>query len=302
MVIYSLSVVVLTIVLLFNCVSSFTLQSHGISTHSVQSTYKSSIRLLEVNKFARTQSPHPSVKMSVISFISSSPARLLAKTSLRVVSPIIYGGLLSGGLHAVTGPDHLAALIPPSVGQRWWFGMKIGAVWGLGHGISATLLGLGAYLLKGRMSTKIKFLSKMSTVADTVVGLSLIAIGLVGIKEVYDAEKERDDELEAEEDLGAPKTELAIFANGLLHGFSWDGAPSLAPALAMTSLRSALSFFLSYCIGTITVMSLVAAGVGEGTVRLGKAVNSPSLPKKLSFVSSLLAIAIGAYWVFQALT
>ena len=30
----------------------------------------------------------------------------------------------------------------------------------------------------------------------------------------------------------------AIFANGILHGFSWDGAPSLAPALAMTSWRA----------------------------------------------------------------
>ena len=133
-----------------------------------------------------------------------------------------------------------------------------------------------------------------------MVGLSLVAIGLVGIKEVYDSRNEKDSDDEEGAQIAAPRTSLAIFANGILHGFSWDGAPSLAPALAMTSLSAALGFFLSYCIGTITAMSLVAGGFGEGTVRLGKAVNSPDLPRKLSFISSVLAICIGIFWVIQA--
>eukprot|EP01041_Mallomonas_annulata_P010725 gene10725-22403_t len=232
---------------------------------------------------------------------SANPIALLAVSSLkRIVNPIVYGGLLSGSLHAVTGPDHLAALLPPSVGQRWWYGMRIGAIWGFGHGISATLIGLCAFLLKGRVSTKLKFLERMSSLAESVVGLSLVAIGLVGMKEVYDSRPEAQSDSNSEEQATTPKTNMAIFLNGILHGFSWDGAPSLAPALAMTSLRSALSFFLSYCVGTITVMSLVAGGVGECTVRLGKAFNSPELPRKLSFVSSLVAIAIGLFWIVQA--
>ncbi|CAN0493441.1 unnamed protein product, partial [Hapterophycus canaliculatus] len=52
------------------------------------------------------------------------------------------GGVLSGGLHAVSGPDHLAALLPRIMGQKWHNSMRIGATWGLGHGFSATFIGL----------------------------------------------------------------------------------------------------------------------------------------------------------------
>lgn len=52
------------------------------------------------------------------------------------------GGVLAGGLHAVSGPDHLAALLPRIMGQKWHKSMRIGATWGLGHGFSATVIGL----------------------------------------------------------------------------------------------------------------------------------------------------------------
>lgn len=52
------------------------------------------------------------------------------------------GGVLAGGLHAVSGPDHLAALLPRIMGQKWHNSMRIGATWGLGHGFSATVIGL----------------------------------------------------------------------------------------------------------------------------------------------------------------
>lgn len=54
----------------------------------------------------------------------------------------VGGGLLAGGLHAISGPDHLAALLPRIMGQRWRNSMRIGATWGLGHGFSATFIGL----------------------------------------------------------------------------------------------------------------------------------------------------------------
>ena len=121
-------------------------------------------------------------------------------------------------------------------------------------------------------------------------------------KEAAELKNVTPSENETDESLTAPKSSAAIFANGILHGFSWDGAPSLAPALAMTSMKSCLSFFLSYCLGTITAMSVVAGGVGEGSVRLGKIVNNPDLPRKLSMASSLLAVVIGLFWIFQALS
>jgi len=104
----------------------------------------------------------------------------LASTSVIVsfLSPTIAGGLLSGGLHAISGPDHLAALLPPSVGKPGWYGLKLGATWGFGHAISAVSLGLCAFFLKGRISSQFHFFQKLSAFTEIAVGVSLFAIHL----------------------------------------------------------------------------------------------------------------------------
>lgn len=56
-----------------------------------------------------------------------------------IVSAIVAGAL-AGSLHAVTGPDHLAALLPMCMGRRWYRSMNVGGQWGLGHGVGASLM------------------------------------------------------------------------------------------------------------------------------------------------------------------
>jgi len=79
---------------------------------------------------------------------TSLPSSLLSLPSL------ITGGIAGGALHAIAGPDHLAALLPSCVGQRWWRAGRIGALWGVGHGISATILGVTMYAFKTRLSKR----------------------------------------------------------------------------------------------------------------------------------------------------
>ena len=177
-------------------------------------------------------------------------------------NPSIVGGLLSGGLHAISGPDHLAALLPPSVGKPGWYGLKLGATWGLGHGVSAIFIGLCAYFLKGTMSTQFNILQRLSKYAEAAVGFSLLVIGAIGIKENMELRSGKSNDGDESDSLGKMsmttfKSSVSIFLNGILHGFSWDGAPSIAPALAMTSWRSALSFLLSYCIGKNFILYFV---------------------------------------------
>ena len=132
-------------------------------------------------------------------------------------------------------------------------------------------------------------------------------IGFIGIKENLEVEvEEKYFESQDSNDIIVPqkgplKSSAALFANGILHGFSWDGAPSLAPALAMTSWRGTLSFLFSYCIGTMAVMSVVAGLVGEGSVRLGKIAKNPNLPRNLSLFSSAAAVIIGIFWFLRGL-
>jgi len=94
-------------------------------------------------------------------------------------------GLLSGSLHAFTGLDHLALLLPFCIGKHW-FAWKTGFIWGLGHGIGIMLFGLLSYLIKLVLPFDLTILAKW---LDVAVGLSLIAIGLHGIWETLQERK-----------------------------------------------------------------------------------------------------------------
>eukprot|EP00980_Cylindrotheca_fusiformis_P010625 scaffold2364_cov74-Cylindrotheca_fusiformis.AAC.2 len=251
------------------------------------------------------------------------------------VAGILTGGLFAGGLHAIAGtyiiffpfcpaiygptdrlprPDHLAALLPRCCGQRWYKAGKIGALWGMGHGVSATILGVLAFGLKAQVQKApgVKaWLAGASHVMEIAVGLSLIVIGGMGMREAREWEDEISNHQHTQSlsaaasdvtgGVSAQAQKRAVIFNGLLHGFSWDGAPSLAPALAVATWGGNLAFLSAYAAGTMTTMAITTTLIGEGTRRAGEIFNRPDFPQKLSYVSSLLAIAIGLVWCGLAL-
>eukprot|EP00559_Dactyliosolen_fragilissimus_P004311 CAMPEP_0184868948 /NCGR_PEP_ID=MMETSP0580-20130426/32301_1 /TAXON_ID=1118495 /ORGANISM="Dactyliosolen fragilissimus" /LENGTH=157 /DNA_ID=CAMNT_0027370133 /DNA_START=540 /DNA_END=1013 /DNA_ORIENTATION=+ len=148
-------------------------------------------------------------------------------------------------------------------------------------------------------------LSGASSAMEIAVGASLILIGMLGIKEA----REWEEEIEAApQSLSAAAVETgmkqtqkrAVLFNGILHGFSWDGAPSLAPALAVATWSGSISFLLAYAVGTMGAMTLTTTLIGESTRRAGEIFHRPDLPQKLSFISSILAMAVGLFWCFLA--
>ena len=209
------------------------------------------------------------------------------------------------------GPDHLAALLPRCCGQRWYNAGRIGILWGLGHGVSVTILGILGYALKSQL-TKASGAKVILTGAahfmEVAVGLSLIIIGIMGLKEAREWGEEMEElptyslsSAVTPSEGKANNGNRAVIFNGLLHGFSWDGAPSLAPALAVASWGGNLAFLSAYAAGTIGVMAIATSLIGEGTRRAGEVFNRPDLPQKLSFFTSLLAITIGVVWCGLAL-
>ena len=179
----------------------------------------------------------------------------------------------------------------------------------MGHGISAALIGLIAFGLKNHFSFlggSARLLQGASSAVDLAVGASLILIGILGIKEA----KEWQDEINVSpQSLSSAATEAgvkysqkrAVILNGLLHGFSWDGAPSLAPALAVNTWRGSAYFLLAYGIGTTVAMTLATTIIGESTRRAGEFFQRPDIPQKLSMYSSFLATGVGVIWCFLAL-
>jgi len=178
----------------------------------------------------------------------------------------------------------------------------------MGHGVSATIIGILAFALKNKLKNNMSvglstFLSGLTHVTEIAVGLSLILIGIMGIREAREWEDEMMDGGQpqslsaAAADSGVKSAQKrAVIFNGLLHGFSWDGAPSLAPAIAVATWSGNLAFLSAYAFGTMSAMAIVTTLIGEGTRRAGEVFQRPDIPQKLSFFSSILAIAIGAIW------
>lgn len=273
--------------------------------------------------------PNPSTlitKASSLACFVSTPAFITPLTAyLTALTATITGGVFAGSLHAIAGPDHLAALIPRCCGLPWYRAARVGAVWGLGHGVSATLLGMAGFLFKKgvRLSgvlgvgngNNFDLLHHAGSFMELAIGGSLIVIGLLGIKEAREWEAP-EDACEVEE--GTPKSlsaaatptsmainpnpaKRAVLFNGILHGFSWDGAPSLAPAVAISTWQGSLTFLLSYAFGTMAAMALATTIIGEGTRRAAGKLDRPDLPRDLSVGSSFLALIVGVVWCGLAL-
>ena len=267
-----------------------------------------------------------------------NPSALLAKggasvaqsiTALSALTATITGGVFAGSLHAIAGPDHLAALIPRCCGLPWYRAVRVGAVWGLGHGVSATILGMAGFLFKkgvvvfgmgGTNGANFDVLHHAGSFMELAIGVSLIVIGLLGIKEAREWDSSDVDAIACEVNEGegsnstaaAPYSSAAmavnpnpakraVLFNGILHGFSWDGAPSLAPAVAISTWRGSLTFLLSYALGTMGAMALATTVIGEGTRRAAGKLDRPDLPRDLSLFSSFLALVVGVVWCGLAL-
>src|SRR5690349_8014516 len=88
----------------------------------------------------------------------------------------ILSGLAMGFMHVLSGPDHLAAVAPLSVGKRR-AGWQIGFRWGIGHAAGVLLVGLLSLWLRELLP-----LNSLSFVAERIVGITLIGIGFWGLR------------------------------------------------------------------------------------------------------------------------
>ncbi|CAM9709464.1 unnamed protein product [Discosporangium mesarthrocarpum] len=85
-------------------------------------------------------------------------------------------GALAGGLHALTGPDHLAVLLPSCIGKPWSEAYKGGASWGLGHGVGASMFGVLAFTFREWLNVE-----AASKFLEPAVGVALLVIGFQGL-------------------------------------------------------------------------------------------------------------------------
>lgn len=218
---------------------------------------------------------------------------------------IILAGALSGGLHAISGPDHFAAIIPIVIGLKWTQGFKFGAVWSFGHGLATAGIGIIGFIAKDRIGLTSFQLHFNHLYLDLALGLSLIAIGVMGLKEgindLTSSEESAVDDSECGKENEPDKSQPHLYLfSCMLHGFilglAWDSVPSLLPVMVAKSDFAVVAFLLSYGIGTVLAMSVTTAILCYIFKLFGNAYES-ALVLKLSIFASFVAMWLGLYYM-----
>ncbi|KAK7264207.1 hypothetical protein RJT34_31812 [Clitoria ternatea] len=210
-----------------------------------------------------------------------------------------WTGFFAGCLHTLSGPDHLAALAPLSIGRTRMESAAVGALWGCGHDAGQVIFGLIFLLLKDRLHIEV-----IRTWGTRVVGLTLLVIGAMGIKEasevpapcvalengecdvgVYEAHDNTTSM------VGKKKIGFATFATGIVHGLQPDALMMVLPALALPSRVAGAAFLIMFLLGTVVAMGSYTVFIGSCSQALKDRV--PRITEKLTWASSLVAIALG---------
>ncbi|KAF4366829.1 hypothetical protein F8388_013894 [Cannabis sativa] len=208
-----------------------------------------------------------------------------------------WTGFFAGCLHTLSGPDHLAALAPLSIGCSWIESAAVGALWGCGHDAGQVIFGLIFLLLKDKLHIEI-----IRTWGTRVVGLTLLVIGAMGIREASEIaapcvalENGECDvgvyEAIQNPSLGKKRIGFATFATGIVHGLQPDALMMVLPALALPSRLAGAAFLIMFLVGTVVAMGSYTVFIGSCSQALKDRI--PRITEKLTWASSIVAIALG---------
>jgi hypothetical protein len=161
-------------------------------------------------------------------------------------------------------------------------------------------------LLKERFHDFAPALSRWSGV---VVGLTLMAIGLMGLYETY--VEGHDEEAGGGGGGGGGGEELplalaganggksvaakglaATYATGIVYGLQPDALFVVIPALALPTKLAAVAYCAAFVVGTVAAMGGYTAAISTSSSALTK--DRPWLQAHLSAVASAVALAVGA--------
>ncbi|CAN1307620.1 Chloroplast protein FOR GROWTH AND FERTILITY 2 [Linum perenne] len=201
-----------------------------------------------------------------------------------------WTGFFAGCLHTLSGPDHLAALAPLSIGRTRLESAAVGALWGCGHDAGQVIFGLIFLLLKDQLHIEI-----LTTWGARVVGLTLLVIGGMGIKEALEeAEAALLEDASNSTNVTVKKKKIgfATFATGIVHGLQPDALMMVLPALALPSRVAGAAFLIMFLVGTVVAMGSYTVFIGSCSQALKERV--PRITEKLTWASSLVAIGLGS--------
>jgi len=211
---------------------------------------------------------------------------------------IVSTGLIAGIIHVIGGADHLIAMAPSSITNPK-LALKNGLSWGLGHSWGVIILSILAIFIKD-----ITHLTKLSYFAEFLVGISLLIIGSIAIKNsfkfnIHTHQHEHNDGISHKHfhyhksrDKRHNRHSHALTSLGVLHGLA-GGSHLIAviPALALP-MQEAFAYLIAYLIGSTIIMIFFTYLISLSTMKAGQ-----SIIKKLFAFAGGISFAMGLFWI-----
>ena len=216
---------------------------------------------------------------------------------------VILTGILAGLVHVFSGADHLIAMAPSAINTPK-IAFRNSFSWGLGHSSGVVFLTVLAIFIKD-----ITPLNRFSNIAELLVGISLLFVGLFAIKNSFQLSihshshkhengfYHRHYHFHFNEHKNTNKHSHALTGLGLLHGIA-GGSHFLAilPALAL-SLTNACAYLVSYLIGSLISMNLFTCLISFTTFNIGQ-----KFIKRLIVFAGGLSFSMGLFWIQKSTT
>lgn len=223
--------------------------------------------------------------------------------------------LIASILHVITGPDHLAAVIPFAIEskKKAW---KIGLFWGIGH-----LMGMLAVGILFLIFRELIPVDSISVYSEQLVGIVLVLIGVWSFYKIFKEEKKHkhlhvhsNDTLAIHKHQHAHQHETShhhthnhqlkqsLFASlsiGFLHGLAGISHFLLfIPVASFKNQIDSISYLVGFSCGIVLAMTSFALLIGSIS-SFSKNEHNDTLFKGIRFSGGLFALIIGLYWLFS---
>ncbi|KAK3235878.1 putative cadmium/zinc-transporting ATPase hma1, chloroplastic, variant 2 [Cymbomonas tetramitiformis] len=255
------------------------------------------------------------VRLGLIVAVAGTAWCSIALKTMRSLSNLemvqsAYAGLLAGVLHTLTGPDHLAALAPLTIGRTRGQSALFGGLWGCGHNTGQILFGAVFLLLRDRLNFNLDFIGQFS---QALVGITLLLIGFFGFKEAADVgRRARGEHGVGHGDGGHGHSHgpvmtgdandgfaVGTYVTGVIHGLQPDALLVLLPALALPS-NAAAAYLATFLVGTVVAMASYTFFIGVSSSAISR--HNPNFVKRISQGSALIAVLVGISLLIGAAT
>ena len=227
----------------------------------------------------------------------------------------LIAGLIASILHVITGPDHLAAVMPFAIetkNKAW----KIGLFWGIGHLIGMVLIGVLFTIFKEYIPV-----DKISNYSEQLVGFVLIGIGVWAFYKIFKVDKKHKHlhvHIENAPIIHAHKHEhihekthhhthsktlkqsnFASLSIGFLHGLAGIAHFLLfIPVLSFDTQMDSMLYVIGFAMGIVIAMTTFAFVMGQISSKVKNGHNEVFF-KGIRLAGGLFAIIIGFYWMFN---